>query len=174
MIIGCEDRINPTRNSLREACCRFLKIGEFLRRLLFRPDPYRDESHNTRTPVPGHFIIAAGLYQSLSRPGAIDQELAQEKSGESHRRRSAEDCKSVRKNYADAAHAGNRSVEFHPLRAVDVPRVYRTDPGCGICLWRQYFLLVVSLVLSLYEIAISTKAIEIELEGIEQSLKRHD
>lgn len=36
------------------------------------------------------------------------------------------------------------------------------------------FLLVVSLVLSLYEIVISTKAIEIELEGIEQSLKDRD
>jgi uncharacterized Tic20 family protein len=33
------------------------------------------------------------------------------------------------------------------------------------------FLLVISLLLSLYEITISTKAIEIELEGIEQSLK---
>lgn len=35
------------------------------------------------------------------------------------------------------------------------------------------FLLVVSLVFSLYEIAISTKAIEIQLEDFEQSLKRH-
>ncbi|EGF30032.1 hypothetical protein IMCC9480_2564 [Oxalobacteraceae bacterium IMCC9480] len=34
-------------------------------------------------------------------------------------------------------------------------------------------LLVLSLVFSLWEIAISTKAIEIELEDIEQNLKRH-
>jgi hypothetical protein len=36
------------------------------------------------------------------------------------------------------------------------------------------FLLVLSLVFSLYEVAISTKAIEIELEDIEQSLLEHD
>lgn len=35
------------------------------------------------------------------------------------------------------------------------------------------FLLVVSLIFSLYEIAISTKAIEIELEDIEQSMKKN-
>jgi hypothetical protein len=36
------------------------------------------------------------------------------------------------------------------------------------------FLLVLSLLFSLYEIAISTKAIEIELEGIEQNMHRRD
>jgi hypothetical protein len=36
------------------------------------------------------------------------------------------------------------------------------------------FLLVLSLLLSLYEVAISTKAIEIELEDIEQSLQQHN
>jgi hypothetical protein len=35
------------------------------------------------------------------------------------------------------------------------------------------FLLVVSLVFSFYEISISTKAIEIQLEDLEQNLKKH-
>lgn len=39
--------------------------------------------------------------------------------------------------------------------------------GCSI------FLLVLALMLSLYEITISTKAIEIEMEDLEQSLKQH-
>lgn len=39
--------------------------------------------------------------------------------------------------------------------------------GCSI------FLLVLALMFSLYEITISTKAIEIEMEDLEQSLKQH-
>ena len=37
----------------------------------------------------------------------------------------------------------------------------------------RIFFLILSLTLSLYEIAIGTDAIEIELKDIEQSLKRH-
>jgi len=37
----------------------------------------------------------------------------------------------------------------------------------------RIFFLILSLTLSLYEIAIGTDAIEIELEDIEQSLKKH-
>lgn len=51
---------------------------------------------------------------------------------------------------------------------IDLILIAQTIFGASI------FLLVLSLVISLYEVAISTKAIEIELEDIEQSLHEHD
>jgi hypothetical protein len=50
---------------------------------------------------------------------------------------------------------------------IDLPLIAQTIFGISI------FLLVLSLLLSLYEITISTKAIEIELEDIEQSFEAH-
>jgi hypothetical protein len=46
-------------------------------------------------------------------------------------------------------------------------------PIAQYILGTSIFFLILSLALSLYEIAISTDAIEIELEDIEQTLKKH-
>lgn len=52
---------------------------------------------------------------------------------------------------------------------IDLPLIAQTIFGISIFL----LVLVLSLLLSLYEITISTKAIEIELEDIEQSFEAH-